>query len=94
MQCIQLSNQSFVFEICPDAASRINTIFMTTYFIGGSFGTLLAGIAWKIDQWHGVACAGILLLICSLLVSMAENTLQKRWQTITGSNRRRPPEAT
>lgn len=39
MQCIQLSNQTSIFELCPSASNRLNTIFMTTYFAGGSLGT-------------------------------------------------------
>jgi predicted MFS family arabinose efflux permease len=77
MQCIQLSNQASIFEVCPEASSRINTIFMTTYFIGGSLGTLLAGIAWKTNQWHGVAFSGMLLIICSLLVTIIEKALSR-----------------
>ena len=42
MQCIQLSNQASIFELCPSASNRVNTIFMTTYFVGGSMGTFLA----------------------------------------------------
>ena len=38
MQCIQLSNQATLFELCPSASNRINTIFMCSYFIGGSPG--------------------------------------------------------
>ena len=30
MQCIQLSNQTSIFDICPSASNRVNTIFMTT----------------------------------------------------------------
>lgn len=37
MQCIQLSNQTSIFELSPRASNRINTIFMTTYFVGGSW---------------------------------------------------------
>ena len=46
MQCIQLSNQTSIFDIYPSASNRVNTIFMTTYFIGGSLGTFLAGSSW------------------------------------------------
>jgi len=72
MQCIQLSNQASIFDICPTASNRINTIFMTTYFVGGSIGTLFAGIAWKIDQWYGVCGAGIILILGSLLITVIE----------------------
>ena len=77
MQCIQLSNQASIFEVCPEASSRINTIFMTTYFIGGSLGTLLAGISWKTNQWHGVAFSGMLLIIGSLLITIIEKALSR-----------------
>jgi len=75
MQCLQLSNQTSVFEIAPDASSRINTVFMTTYFIGGSMGTLLAGIAWNINQWHGVAFASMILILCSLAITLIEKKI-------------------
>ena len=77
MQCIQLSNQASIFELYPEASSRINTVFMTTYFIGGSLGTLMAGIAWKIDQWHGVVFSGMFLILCSLLVTIIERAVSK-----------------
>jgi Arabinose efflux permease len=72
MQCIQLSNQASIFDVCPTASNRINTIFMTTYFVGGSIGTLFAGIAWKIGQWYGVCGAGIILILGSLLITVIE----------------------
>lgn len=46
MQCIQLSNQAPLFGLCPAASNRINTIFMSTYFAGGTLGTFLSGAAW------------------------------------------------
>lgn len=50
MQCIQLSNQTVVFSLNPKASNRINTIFMTNYFIGGSLGTFLSGSAWSLGR--------------------------------------------
>lgn len=61
MQCIQLSNQTTLFSLCPGASNRLNTIFMTTYFIGGSLGTFLAGTAWQAWGWTGVVGVGLLL---------------------------------
>lgn len=71
MQCIQLSNQTSVFELCPKASNRINTIFMTTYFIGGSLGTFLAGTCWQSAGWHGVVATGVVLTGCSLLITVS-----------------------
>ena len=70
MQCIQLSNQTSMFDVSLKAANRVNTIFMTTYFIGGSLGTLLAGTAWSFGQWSGVVCVGILLSLASLSMTV------------------------
>lgn len=69
MQCIQLSNQTSIFELCPSASNRVNTIFMTTYFAGGSLGTLFAGICWDANGWTGVTWAGIGLILGSLLLT-------------------------
>ena len=70
MQCIQLSNQTTILYINPKAANRINTIFMTTYFIGGSIGTLLAGIFWHWFGWQGVVGTGITLATCSFMINI------------------------
>ena len=70
MQCIQLSNQTSIFELNPRASNRINTVFMTTYFIGGSMGTFLAGSFWQLYGWHGVISTGVVLTGISLLITI------------------------
>ena len=74
MQCIQLSNQTSIFELSPRASNRINTMFMTTYFVGGSLGTFLAGTFWQSYGWHGVVGIGATLTCISLLIT----TLSKK----------------
>ena len=70
MQCIQLSNQTSIFELNPRASNRINTVFMTTYFIGGSMGTFLAGSFWQLYGWHGVISIGVVLTGISLFITI------------------------
>lgn len=70
MQCIQLSNQTTIFALNPKASNRINTIFMTTYFIGGSLGTFLTGTFWHWFGWTGVVGTGIVLTACSLTINL------------------------
>ena len=67
MQCIQLSNQSATMKLCPEASSRMNTIYMFSYFIGGSIGTFLAGTLWSLYGWTGTVAAGILMLAGSII---------------------------
>lgn len=69
-QCQQLSNQSGCIQEIPHASNRANTIFMTTYFIGGSLGTLCAGLGWNNAEWTGVCLIGAGFSLFSLLISM------------------------
>ena len=69
MQCVQISNQTCALSLVPQASNRVNTIFMTTYFLGGSLGTFLAGTFWHQFGWAGVTGVGICLASCSLLIT-------------------------
>ena len=68
-QCQQISNQSGSLQQLPEATNRVNTIFMTTLFTGGSLGTLLSGIGWSHNGWTGVCLVGASFAILSLLLS-------------------------
>lgn len=76
LQCQQLSNQSGCIQELPEASNRVNTIFMTTYFIGGSIGTLLAGWGWNLAGWIGVCIMGTAMAAVSLLITIL-NALRK-----------------
>lgn len=77
MQCIQLSNQSATMKLCPEASSRMNTIYMVTYFVGGSLGTFLAGTLWSLYGWMGTVAAGIFMLACSVISTFVINATIK-----------------
>lgn len=69
LQCLQLSNQIGCIQEVPHASNRANTIFMTTYFIGGSLGTYCAGLAWMREGWMGVCTVGVVLAVISLCIT-------------------------
>lgn len=71
LQCQQLSNQSGCIQEIPEAANRANTIFMTTYFIGGSLGTFCSGLAWIHVGWPGVCFVGIIFAFISLTITVS-----------------------
>lgn len=77
MQCIQLSNQSATMKLCPEASSRMNTIYMVTYFIGGSLGTFLAGTCWSLYGWMGTVALGFLMLVFSVLSTLIMGRMVK-----------------
>lgn len=78
MQCIQLSNQSATMRLCPEATSRMNSIYMVTYFIGGSFGTFLAGTMWSLYGWSGTVAAGFGMILISVLITAVSKMQTKR----------------
>ena len=73
LQCQQLSNQSGCIQEIPEAANRANTIFMTTYFIGGSLGTFCSGLAWIHLGWLGVCLVGIIFALISLSITVCSS---------------------
>ncbi|MFT3903139.1 MAG: MFS transporter [Niabella sp.] len=71
VQASHIMNQTKFFLLKSNAVNRLNTVYMVSYFIGGSLGTWLASIAWKYAQWTGVcfvgATFGLLAIIAHLL---------------------------
>ena len=62
------ANQSAAFSLRPDARGRINSVYMSGYFIGGAVGTSLATLAYAAGGWpltcmFGAACAGLMLAL-------------------------------
>lgn len=72
-QTTQVSNQTRIFSLahCPGTAygarSRINTVYMITYFIFGAVGSWLGAHAWERWQWPGVCILALLLLTLAAL---------------------------
>ena len=69
VQATHISNQSLIFSLVPEARSRLNTVYMTAYFIGGSVGSLAGGLAWAHGGWPGVCLVGGAFVAVSLGVS-------------------------
>ncbi|MDR6945383.1 MFS transporter [Mucilaginibacter pocheonensis] len=66
VQATHISNQSIIFALIPEARNRLNTVYMVSYFIGGSSGTFLASLLWRNYQWNGVCAIGGGLAIIAL----------------------------
>jgi predicted MFS family arabinose efflux permease len=68
VQAAHISNQTLVFSLRPEARSRLNTVYMTGYFTGGSIGSVVGGLAWMHFGWLGVCAVGGALVALALLV--------------------------
>jgi predicted MFS family arabinose efflux permease len=77
-QMMQVANQTRIFGLGAQVRSRLNTIYMTLYFVGGAVGSALATLAWARWQWDGV-CVLELMLIAAAGV-----------RHLTGFSRRHP----
>ncbi|USA47111.1 MFS transporter [Acinetobacter sp. C26M] len=75
---VHTSNQSVIFRLRPDAKSRINAIYMTTYFTGGACGSALGIFAWNHGGWSMTCLAGISLVFACMLFSLFDYLLTKR----------------
>jgi predicted MFS family arabinose efflux permease len=83
VQATHISNQAIIFALNPSARNRINTVYMVSYFIGGSLGTFLATIVWDKYQWNGVCIIGITLSTIVLIVHLLNRqTMKVHHQTV------------
>lgn len=70
-QTTLISCQAIVQSLRPEARSRLNTIFMTSYFLGGAAGSTLGSYGWSLARWSGVCIIGIVLLLIALVAFLA-----------------------
>ncbi len=67
-QASHINNQARIFALDPGARSRINTVYMVTYFTGGALGSLAGTRAWVHAGWTGVCATGAGLGALALLL--------------------------
>jgi len=54
VQATQVTNIALIYSLDSKANSRINTVYMTCYFIGGATGAFVGLICWKMGGWEMV----------------------------------------
>jgi predicted MFS family arabinose efflux permease len=67
-QANHISNQTRVYSLRPEARSRLNTVYMVAYFVGGASGAWLGTAAWVRFGWPGVCLVGGGLALAALIV--------------------------
>ncbi|TCM40051.1 MFS transporter [Novosphingobium sp. ST904] len=58
IQASQISNQSIIYALRPEARSRINTVYMASMFLAGAASSGAATVAWHNWGWTGVTVLG------------------------------------
>jgi predicted MFS family arabinose efflux permease len=52
VQATQITNFTRIYSLHEHAHSRLNTVYMTAYFIGGAAGTFFGVLAWNWGGWN------------------------------------------
>ena len=71
VQSAMVSNQHVVYALRPEARGRLNTLYMTGMFLGGSAGSAGAMAAWRLGGWRLVCLWGGGLALISLASSLS-----------------------
>jgi predicted MFS family arabinose efflux permease len=58
VQGLQVTNQSMIYRLAPQARSRVNSAYMVCYFIGGAVGSAVASSVYDASHWAGVCLLG------------------------------------
>ena len=78
--------QSRMFQVDPDARSRINTAFVTNNFLCGAVGSGLASFLWSHGGWTAITVAGMALSAFALIIW----TIGRRGPLVTTATQAQP----
>jgi len=60
-QGLQITNQAAIYTIAPDQRSRITSVYIFSFFVGGAFGSLATGFVYAHHAWTGVCVLGAVI---------------------------------
>jgi predicted MFS family arabinose efflux permease len=67
VQGAQISNQTAIYKLRPEARSRLTTAYMVSVFTGGIAGSLLAANIYGSSGWQGVCALGAAISALAVL---------------------------
>ncbi|WP_045821254.1 MFS transporter [Williamsia herbipolensis] len=78
VQASQLSNQTAIYALAPEARSRVTTAYMVTYFLGAVAGSVCSGVAYGVAGWLAVCAIGLAAAVVGLALWGAFDRLERR----------------
>ena len=66
-QAVHVTNQAVIYDLTASARSRLTTVYMTAYFLGGALGTTMGAIGYARDGWAGACTVAAGFCAISLL---------------------------
>lgn len=73
VQATQITNFTRIYSLHEEAHSRMNTIYMTTYFIGAAVGTYFGLLSWKLGEWDMATWQMLLWSVIALVIVIFSN---------------------
>ncbi len=72
VQANLVSGQRIIYSMTPEHRSRLNGIYMATFFLGGALGSALGGWAYATGGWERTSWLGFVFPAASLLLLLTE----------------------
>jgi predicted MFS family arabinose efflux permease len=72
IQSAHIPNLARNYSLLPEARTRLNTIYMTSYFIGGTLGSTVGSLAWNAGGWTGVCISGLSMIAIAAIAVVRE----------------------
>ena len=72
VQGLQVTNQSIIYRLAPDARSRINSAYMVCYFAGGAVGSAIGSSVYESHHWTGVCLLGAAIGIVATVAAIVD----------------------
>ncbi|MDA8073540.1 MAG: MFS transporter [Actinomycetota bacterium] len=76
-QGLHITNQGAIYRIRPEARSRVTSVYMVCYFIGGAAGSALSTSIYQRWGWGGVSALGASFATAALMLAVAATTLTR-----------------
>ncbi|GAA4676371.1 MFS transporter [Frondihabitans cladoniiphilus] len=80
VQGIHVLSQRQIYELDAAARSRINSVYMTFYFVGGAVGSAAATTAWSLVGWTGVCVVGLVIAAAAFVLWAVSTPRTRRLQ--------------
>lgn len=93
LNLVQITNQNIVYALDPDARSRVNSVYMTGYFVGAASGSALGTAAWSVGGWPAVCVLGVGLAVLAGVVWALDLRLAARMRATSSTTTGGPAAA-
>jgi predicted MFS family arabinose efflux permease len=80
VQSSQIANQSRIFALHPDSRSRLNSVYMSSVFLGGAAGSALGAVLFERFGWSAV-CGFVFVVAAAALVRHLAHRSSQRMVT-------------